>query len=177
MDKETVQQKILSKVIGFLSYRARTRKEIELRLGRYFNSVKDIDEKTQQEITQKIIEYLEDNKLINDEEFIKLFIESKTRGKKALGKKAIENKLIAKGINKEDAGQRTNAAIKEEDELKAAIGLIDKKFSSAIDAAKSLGKDYKSEEHIKDKMGRYLLSRGFSYSTSREAVDYLLKRP
>ncbi|MFA5776687.1 MAG: regulatory protein RecX [Patescibacteria group bacterium] len=177
MEKDEIYQKMLTKVIMFLAYKPRTRKEISVRLGRYLKSQKDLDDEIKKDIAYKIFEYLEENKLIDDEEFIKLFIESKTRGKKALGKKAIENKLIAKGIDKEDAGRYINAAINEEDELKAAVRLIERKFGLAISTAEALDQNHKGKDDIKTKMGRYLLSRGFSYSISRQAVDYLLKRP
>ena len=177
MKREETYQKILTKVIAFLAYKPRTRKEVFVRLGRYLKSQKDLVGDVKEDITRKIFEYLEENKLIDDEEFIRLFIESKTKGKKALGKKAIENKLIAKGIDKGDAEQYINAIIKEEDELKMAVSLIEKKFGRITKDAVFSDLCHRGRDDIKVKVGRYLLSRGFSYSISKEAVDYLLKRP
>lgn len=177
MEKEEVYQKMLIKVIGFLAYKPRTRREIFVRLERYLKSQKGLDDDIKKGVVSKIFEYLEQNKLINDEEYIKLYIGSKSGGKKALGKKAIENKLIAKGIDRNDAEQYINATIKEEDELKLAVGLIERKFGLVIEDAASSNLDRRGRDDIKGKMGRFLLSRGFSYSISRQAVDYLLKRP
>lgn len=181
MDKDKLYQKMLTKVIMFLAYKPRTRKEISVRLGRYLKSQKDLDDDTKQDIIKKIFDYLEENKLIDDEEFIKLFIESKTQGKSVLGKKVIQNKLMAKGISKDDASYFVDATVSEEDELKSAVKALIAKYkiiafggptpSVAVDAEK-----YNNKE-TRDKMGRFLLSRGFSYSISKQAVDYLLKRP
>jgi len=181
MEKDEIFQKMLTKVIMFLGYKPRTRKEVSVRLGRYLKSQKNLDDDAKGEIARKIFEYLEENKLINDEEFIKLFIESKTRGKSVLGKKVIQNKLMAKGISKDDATYFVDATVSEEDELNSAVKALIARFkvvafggpvpSGAVEAEK-----YNNKE-MHDKMGRFLLSRGFSYSIARQAVDYLLKRP
>lgn len=167
MEKDEIFQRVLVKIMVFLAYKQRTRKEISTRLERYLKSQKNLDGETAEDIYNKVIKYLEQNKLINDQEFIKLFVESKSGGKKAFGKRTIENRLIAKGISRSDAKQYLDSAIKEEDELKAAIGLLEKKFNYPP-------KNVKNDN--KNQLGRFLLSRGFSYLVSRQAVDYLLKR-
>lgn len=187
MDKDELYQKMLSKVIMFLAYKPRTRKEISVRLGRYLKSQKDLDDDIKKEIADRVLDYLVQNKLIDDEEFIKLFIESKTRGKSVLGKKVIQNKLMAKGISKEDATYFVDATVSEEDELNSAVKALISKYkiiafggptpSGAIEAGKYIDKFLSNSKEVYDKMGSFLLSRGFSYSTSRQAVDYLLKRP
>lgn len=177
MEKEEIYQKILVKVIAFLAYRIRTRKEIITRLKKYLDSQKNAPEDVKEDITRKILEYLEENKLINDKEFTRLFVESKTRGKRALGRKSIENKLIAKGIDRSEAEQYLDTAVKEEDELRAAVKLVEGKFGLAIENAKILNSGQEDRYGVKIKMSKYLLSRGFSYSISKRAVDYLLKRP
>ena len=181
MDQDELYQKILAKVIMFLAYKPRTRKEIAVRLGRYLKSEKDLDDNTKKELAEKIFNYLEENKLIDDEEFIKLFIESKTRGKSVLGKKVIQNRLMAKGISKEDATYFVDATVSEEDELNSAVKALIGRYkivafggptpSGAVEAEKYNTKD------MRDHMGRFLLSRGFSYSIAKQAVDYLVKQP
>ena len=173
MDKDELYQKMLAKVIVFLAYKPRTRKEISLRLDRYLKSQKALTADTKTEVVDSIFDYLAQNKLIDDEEFIRLFVESKTRGKSVLGKRVIQNKLIAKGISKENAAAFVDGEISEEDELISATNALIGKFKSVDfhDFAKNVSR----ETH--DKMGRFLLSRGFSYSTAKQAVDYLLKRP
>ncbi|PIS22295.1 hypothetical protein COT50_02745 [candidate division WWE3 bacterium CG08_land_8_20_14_0_20_41_10] len=181
MDQDELYQKMLTKVIMFLGYKPRTHKEIAVRLGKYLKSQKDLDDETKRNINEKIFSYLEENKLIDDEEFIKLFIESKTRGKSVLGKKVIQNRLMAKGISKEDATYFVDATVSEEDELNSAVKTLINKYkiitfggptpSGAIEAEKYNNKD------TRDHMGRFLLSRGFSYSIAKQAVDYLVKQP
>ena len=165
MEKDEIYQRTLTKAILFLAYKPRTRKEVSVRLEKYLKSQKDLDD-TKKDIAGRILDYLDENKLINDEEFIKLFIESKTQGKGGLGKKVIQNRLMIKGISKDDATYFVDATISEEDELKGAVKALTGRYKVTAEV-----------EKYTDKMGRFLLSRGFSYSIARQAVDYLLKRP
>lgn len=171
MDQAELYQKLLTKVIIFLGYKPRTSKEIAVRLGMYLKSQKDLSDDTKKDITEKIFNYLEENKLINDEEFIKLFIESKTRSKSVLGKRVIQNRLMAKGISKEDATYFVDATVSEEDELNSAVKALIAKYKIVAFGGPTNTKD------TRDHMGRFLLSRGFSYSTAKQAVDYLVKQP
>ena len=74
MEKDEIYQRTLTKAILFLAYKPRTRKEVSVRLGKYLKSQKDLDDNTKKDIAGRILDYLDENKLINDEEFIKLFI-------------------------------------------------------------------------------------------------------
>jgi SOS response regulatory protein OraA/RecX len=173
MDKEELYQKLLTKVIMFLAYKPRTRKEISLRLEKYLTLGKGLSDADRKENTDRIFSYLDENKLIDDREYARLYIDSKTKGKRILGRKSIQNKLMAKGISKDDAAAFIGEAVSEEDELSVAVkALLTKyKITDSGESAKNIGKaEY-------DKMGRFLLARGFSYVTAKQAVDYLLKRP
>lgn len=172
MDRDELYQKVLTKVIMFLGYKPRTRKEIAVRLGRYLKSQKGLDDELKKDLTSRVLDYLVQNKLIDDQEYIKLFIESKTRGKSVLGKKVIQNRLMAKGISKEDATYFVDAAVSEEDELNSAVRALVAKYKSVV-----FGRSTPSSKDTRDHMGRFLLSRGFSYSTAKQAVDYLVKQP
>jgi len=163
MDNDEIKQKILGKVLMFLAYRVRTRKEVTQRLDKYLKSEKYVGDAVKEDITRQVLDYLEQNNLINDESFAKLYIESKTKGKSVLGKKAILVKLMERGISKNTANLYLNTNISEEDELNAAVKVLMNKYRTAAET--------------REKMGRFLLSRGFSYPTAKHAVDYLLKRP
>ena len=186
MEKDEIYQKTLTKIIMFLAYKPRTRKEVSVRLEKYLKSQKDLDD-TKKDIAGRILDYLDENKLINDEGFIKLFIESKTQGKGVLGKKVIQNRLMAKGISKDDATYFVDATVSEEDELKSAVKALTGRYKitalggsvpdSAVEVEKYIDKSLSNTKETRDKMGRFLLSRGFSYSIARQAVDYLLKLP
>jgi SOS response regulatory protein OraA/RecX len=168
MDQEELYQKMVTKVIVFLAYKPRTRKEVATRLARYLQSHTRSSDVVKEAVTRQIFDYLAANKLIDDEDYTRLFIAAKTAGTKALGRRAIEIKLIAKGIAKDEAARYVGAAITDEAELKAAIGLLTRKFGATLGRSSSV---------LQDKAGRYLISRGFAFATARQAVDYLVKRP
>jgi len=94
---------------------------------------------------------------------------------------AIAEGLARLGISKEDATYFVDATVSEEDELNSAVKTLINKYkiitfggptpSGAIEAEKYNNKD------TRDHMGRFLLSRGFSYSIAKQAVDYLVKQP
>jgi SOS response regulatory protein OraA/RecX len=168
MHKEELEQKVLSKVLSYLAYRARSSGEISQRLDRYLRSEKNLKDEDRKYIERRILTYLEENKLINDVDFSKLYIESKIKGKGALGRKALEYRLLAKGISKDIVEMSLSHPMSGQGELAVAIGLLSKKykFSSIKPSTGELLK-----------MRKYLFSKGFSCEISRQAVDYLLKRP
>lgn len=170
MDNDEIKQKVLSKVLMFLAYRPRTRKEIGQRMGRYLKAQKSLGDEAKEEIARRIFDYLDQNRLVDDEAFAKLFIESKSKGKSVLGKRVILAKLMEKGISKSDAGLYLDVAVSEEDELNNAIKALTNRYKTV-----TIGGSTPSKE-MHDKMGNYLLTKGFSYSTAKQAIDYLLKR-
>lgn len=178
---DAIYQKILNKVMFFLSYRPRTRKELTQRLGKYLKSEKSLSDGEKRIVVHQVLEYLDQNKLINDEEFAKLFIESKSRGKSVLGKRAILAKLMEKGVSKSDAGMYLDATVSEEDELVTANKALIHRFKVVAFAgpapAKALQPELYNSRETRDSMAKYLVGRGFSYDIARQAVDYLLKRP
>lgn len=111
MDKDELYQKLLTKAIMFLGYKPRTRREILLRLDRYLLVYKNVNDAAKKVAVKRVIDYLEQNKLIDDAEFVRLFTESKFAGRKAFGKKLIEEKLVAKGISREEAVEYIDVAI------------------------------------------------------------------
>lgn len=162
---EDTKQKILSRVLMFLSYRPRTTKEVNQRLERYLKSIRDLVDADRTEISTWVLEYLGSNKLIDDDEFARVYIESRICGKNILGKKSLVNNLIQKGFSKESASSLVENIVNDEDENKLAVRALEKKFKGG------------PKELDRNKMGRYLLTRGFSYPVSRQAVDYFLKGP
>lgn len=178
---DATYQKILNKVMLLLSYRPRTRKELTQRLGKYLKSEKPLSDEEKKTVAHQVLDYLDQNKLINDEEFAKLFIESKSKGKSVLGKRAILAKLMEKGISKSDAGMYLDATVSEEDELTTANKALIRRFKIVAFAgpapAKALQPELYSSPETQDSMAKYLVGRGFSYDIARQAVDYLLKRP
>ncbi|HHG74792.1 MAG TPA: regulatory protein RecX [Persephonella sp.] len=103
---------------------------------------------TEEEI-QKTIEYLKDQKLLDDRKLLERYKEiNLQKGKSPL---SIKNKLYRKGI--------TDVEFSFEEELKSALHLLNFK--------------YKKEKNYAD-IVKFLKNRGFSYSVIQEAVNKFL---
>lgn len=164
MDLDEATQKILTKVLAFLAYRPRNKKEVGERLARYLKSAKGLDEAKKAQVTTQILAYLDQHQLVNDEEFARLYVEAKTKGQHILGKRAILVKLMQKGLSKEAASTYVANWISQADEVNNAGKLLLRKYKVP-------------DPQTRDAMIRYLLSRGFSFPIVKQAVDYFLKRP
>jgi hypothetical protein len=73
--------------------------------------------------------------------------------------------------------------VSEEDEVKAAVALLVKKYKK-LDFTEIEDGGGVTDQNIRfmalqqrEKMGKYLMSRGFSYQIVKQTVDYFLKRP
>lgn len=179
--EERVYQRLLSKITLFLSYRPRTRKEVFERLGRYLKSEKSLTSEESATLAKRVVNYLDQNKLLNDKEFARLFIDSKSRGKNVLGRRAILRKLVEKGVSENDAKMYLDEFLSADSEFLAAQSILSRKFKTQVYSAfghsdKSGARDLEIRK-TKDSMVKYLVGRGFSCAVARQAIDYLLKRP
>ncbi len=179
--RDEIYQKVLSKVVRYLSYRPRTRKELIDRLGRYLKSEDSLTQDEANVVTQRILDYLDQNKMFNDEEFARALIESKTKGKSIWGKRAIMAKLMEKGISKSDARSYLEKVVSQAEELNAANRALVRKFKVGVSdtppPVASLKPKFFGSRNMREVMTKYLIGRGFSYDIALKAVDYLLKRP
>lgn len=139
----------------FLSYRPRSKKEIESKLRK-----KKISDKT----IKNTIVFLEENNYINDENFalnwIKYRLENRPRGRKFLDyelrEKGIPSDLIKESLDKVYAN--------EFNEYEVAAKLLEKKIASL--------KNKKMEYHIfKGKLYNYLQRKGFSYDLIEKVIS------
>ncbi|OGY26983.1 MAG: hypothetical protein A2Z11_04795, partial [Candidatus Woykebacteria bacterium RBG_16_43_9] len=157
-------ERLLAKSLRLLSFRPRSEREIRdhlLRKGK-LKDIKADDEKAQYERSvETVIKKLENLGQIDDYEFAKWWVGQRTRFKPR-GYYVIRMELISKGVSKEIVDELT--AIKKEDQLKLALAAASKKMSS-----------YKKldTENFKQKIGNYLLSRGFSWEVAKNIVDTL----
>jgi regulatory protein len=139
-----------------LSYRQRSRKEIERKLK---------EKKISQKNIERIINFLEEKKFINDDEFAKAFYEYIII-RKPVGKKVIVNKLKEKGIDNAIIDNIISEKIDAESEMNSAITLINK-YSRKIDGHDKYEK--------KKKVYQYLHSKGFEYETINKVWTELFK--
>jgi regulatory protein len=135
--------------LRFLSFRRRTEKEVQDKLQK-----KGFDDKT----IKRTIEKLKGYDLINDLEFATAWVKERL-AYKPRGKKLLRQELWKKGIKKEIIDQVINELCQDEDR-------------SALELLKKVKIRYKNLEPqvAKRRMYGYLLRRGFSYETAKNAL-------
>jgi len=141
--------KAQEQIYRFLSYRPRSEKEIYDYLGK--KKLKDKEK-------EKIIKNLKEEKLIDDLEFARWFLEQRQTFRPK-GSYALRQELRQKGIN-EEIIDRVLPGKKEELKLaKKALAKAEKKYASFWGREK------------KEKLIAYLRRRGFSWEVVKKAVD------
>ncbi|MEK7450999.1 MAG: regulatory protein RecX [Patescibacteria group bacterium] len=149
-------EKFYNKALKFLSYRPRSEKEIRDKL---------FQKKASSEVIEKVIQKLKEQKFIDDEEFAKLWIESRNRSKPRslrlikleLKRKGITEEQIESGIKNQESGIKTD--------LEQAKSLVEKR----IKRLRSLDR-----QKIYEKLGRFLASKGFGWDTIKQSIDEVL---
>lgn len=145
MDSATIFERYYNFTLRFLSYRPRSEKEIKDYLKK-----KKIDENIQAQIIEKLKSY----NFINDEDFVKFWIEQRTKFKhKPI--RVIEFELKQKGIKKEIIDE----VLSKFDQAKIMDLENAKKLASKkLDFYRGLPPQKRQE-----KVMNYLLRKGFSY--------------
>ncbi len=136
----------------FLNFKPRSEKEVRGKLKSHKLSEASID---------TIIESLKEFKFINDEQYAKMFVESKV-SLKPEGKRSLKIKLAQKGIGKETSEKTVDENYSDETEFQKAQELYTKYKKKAKG---------KTSLEIKQKCYRHLLSKGFSF----ELINRVLK--
>jgi regulatory protein len=138
--------------LDYLSYRIRSVKEIKDKLK---------EKKISGETIEKTIDHLEKLGLINDGEFAKLLIQSKT-GKNPSGKNVIKQKLYSKGIAKEIIEKVLNEYYTEDNEKKLLLDVFNK-YQNKI---KGLDRNRRRK-----KMFESLARKGFDFDLINELLN------
>ncbi len=147
----------LNRALRFLSFRPRSEKEIR----DYFKK-KQVDPL----VSQKIIDKLRESKFLNDMEFARWWVEQRTLIKPRAWR-IIKIELKQKGISSEIIEElNINSESEEINDLTMAIKLAQRR----LPRYKSL-----SRQEIYQKMGRFLISKGFDYDTIKRSIDRILK--
>jgi regulatory protein len=128
----------------FLNFKPRSEKEVRTKLKKHKLSEESID---------KIIDSLKEFKFINDEQYAKMYVESKV-SLKPEGRNSLKIKLSQKGIGKETSEKTVAENYSEETEYQKAHELL-QKYQKKVKAKTPLEK--------KQKCYRHLLSKGFSF--------------
>lgn len=141
-----------NRTLRFLSYRPRSEKEVNDYLKK---------KKVSELIINKIIVKLKEQRFINDDEFARIWISQRTKIKPR-SLRIIKRELQNKGIEKE----------KVEELLENNENEIPSDFQMAFALAEKRAKRYKnlSKQEFFEKMGRFLVSKGFNYNTIKEVI-------
>lgn len=160
---------VLNKALNLLSYRPRSAREISIRLLRYAKKRKIA---AAEKVVRLVLDKLRAQKDIDDLEFAKWWIgqrlEFKPRGKRLLRQelrqKGVTEKIIEQALNYYWQEERDIFGVKREavDELTLAKKVAQKKAKSYYRIAHG---------EFKQKMIRYLISKGFDYDISKEVIE------
>lgn len=137
---------IEEKLMKYVVFKKRTEKEVKEKC-----KILKYDE----ELIEEIIEYLKDNSYIDDENYVCKYIQNVMRLKKC-SINEIKIDLLKRGINEDLIDTYINEEV-EEFELNSAKLLAEKKIKTME----------------LEKVKRYLLNKGFSYSNVSKAIDNL----
>lgn len=149
-------EKFYNSTLRFLSYRPRSEKELRDKLK---------SKKASSEIVEKVIAKLKEQKFINDEEFARWWIESRTRFKPR-SLRLIKLELRQKGISQDTTEKVINdLRFTINDDLEQAKELIKKR----IERFRNL-----SKQEIYQKLGGFLARRGFDWETIKQVIDELI---
>lgn len=142
--------------LRYLTYRSRSTKEIQDYL---------LKKKVPQDIIQRIIDILLEQKFLDDVLFAKQWIESRSKYRQR-GLKVIKMELRRKGIT-DDLIEEALCSLDGVKEDETIARIVEKK----IGKYKGL-----SRAEIFEKLGSHLLRRGFEYDDVKHAIDEALKK-
>jgi len=142
----------------FLSYRPRSKKEVERKLK---------EKKISGENISSIISLLEKNHYLNDREFTLNWVKYRMENR-PLGRRSLEYELREKGVDSEIIKDSLDEVYTGEfDEYEVAVRLAEKKISS-------LNKRKIEDNVIKRRLFSYLQRKGFSYDTIERVIENIL---
>ena len=142
----------------FLSYRPRSKKEVERKLK---------EKKISGENIVSIISLLEKNNYLNDREFTLNWIRCRMENR-PLGRRSLEYELREKGVDSEIIKDSLDEVYTGEfDEYEVAVRLAEKKISS-------LNKRKIEDNIAKRRLFSYLHRKGFSYDTIERVIENIL---
>jgi regulatory protein len=153
------------KALNFLSFRPRSEKEIRNYLsGKERPSfIRKII--PSEETIEKIISKLKEYKFLNDEEFAKWWIEQRTLIKPKAGR-VIRMELKQKGIDKELVDELLKN--EKESDFEKAKKLAEKRMPRYS--------KIKEKRKVFEKLGRFLVSKGFNYDIIKEVIDQIFDK-
>ena len=157
----------LARILNFLSFRARTRVEIERKLAEIFKKDDRHSENEKKEIKEQVMSKVQALGLVNDEYFAQTYTSVKSEAKKPLGKARIKLELYKKGVAK-DVIEKALEYAQVSDAVLEELVLKKLKF---IERPKR-----EDLPKTRQRMCNFLLRRGFGPSQVFSVVDTIIKR-
>ncbi|MBW6441432.1 recombination regulator RecX [Patescibacteria group bacterium] len=163
--KEEVYSKVYVKVLNFLSFSPRSRKEVLERIDKYFSKI-NFPSREKDEIKKDIISNLKKDgylKESNDRDFSILYIEGLKKSRKPFNSLRISQFLSKKGISKD----LINELVRDLDQ--------DSIYESVLKDAQKKLRILKSGDAYskKRKLISYLYRKGYPYDVVKSVVDTL----
>jgi len=150
--------KARDKAANYLSYRARSQKEMaDYLAGKGFD----------EDVVEQTIEWLLRYGYLNDEQFAKQWVESRMRSKPR-GKAMLRWELKQKGVARDEVEDAITEFVDDDVEIEAAMSLLQKKIGK-----KSI--EFTLDE--RKKLAQFLARRGFPSSVIYEAIRRLRLAP
>jgi regulatory protein len=152
--RDDEQARAFEAALIFLSYRPRSEHEVRERLFK-----KNVPEP----VIDSVIERLKGARLVEDEEFARYWIEQR-QAHRPRGARLLRQELRQKGLDSDIVGNALASSSEVEDPVDAAYRAGQRKARSLRAV----------EEHpFREKLGQFLLRRGFDYETARAACRRL----
>lgn len=149
--REDGDARAYARALHFLSYRLRTRREIEERLQR---------DEWPPTVIERVLARLQCEGQVNDDNFAAAWVESRSLSRPR-GARALQFELRNKGVAKES--------------IQDALPDSDQEIANAAEALRRKQREYArfDERTRREKMIAFLQRRGFNYSTARAALHQL----
>lgn len=159
--------KLYARSLRYLSYRPRSVHEVKIFLQKAAKSKSLAHEQIDNEIIDNVLARLQEQKFLDDDEFAKWWIDQRNRVKPT-GERLLKMELKQKGIGAEIiVEQITKNKIQETNENSPLEVLIQRRIGR-----------YKGlpEKEIYQKLGQFLMRRGFNYGEIKPELTKFLKK-
>jgi SOS response regulatory protein OraA/RecX len=157
-------QKVFTKILNFLSFKPRTKKEIEDRLKSYIDRER-ISPAEKGLLLNNILIRLKEDKYVDDKKTLELYVESFLGSPKARSIRSFRMALKKKGFSESDIELATRG-ISGDLEMAGALKEAKKKLLS-LKNVPTYAK--------KGKISNFLYSKGYAANTIKAVVDTLLR--
>lgn len=163
----SLYSKLLGSALNFLSFRPRSKKEVERNLDqKIYKMLENKDLFFSKKIKDQVISKIESLGFVNDTDFARWWVEQRSRaGKGARGPILIKRELLAKGISREITDQvlADHKPIVSAEVIFKLLGKKDRNLKGEI------------PQKRRQKLLEHLLRRGYEFEAARAAVAGYLK--